>query len=79
MKARINAAWITVMKIDLFWRKAPVTLKWKLRVLDSVIHSKILYGMETLVISQSDDDKIDAFQIRIFRKSLTLSIHTGHM
>ena len=24
-KARINAAWITVMKLDVFWRKAPVT------------------------------------------------------
>ena len=50
-----------------FWRKAPVTLKWKLKVLDAVIHSKVLYGMETLVISQSDYDKIDAFQTRIFR------------
>ena len=38
-------------KLDLFWRKAHVALKWKLRVLDAVIHSKVLYGMETLVIS----------------------------
>ena len=50
VKARIAAAWLTVMKLDLFWRKAPVTLKWKLRVLDAVIHSKVLYGMESLVI-----------------------------
>ena len=24
VKAIINAAWVTVMKLDLFWRKAPV-------------------------------------------------------
>ena len=72
VKTRLTAAWLTVMKLDLFWRKAPVTLKWKLRVLDAVIHSKVLYGMESLVISQSDLDKIDAFQNRIFRKILNI-------
>ena len=47
--------------------RTPVTLKWERIVLDAVIHSKVPYGMETLVISQSDYDKIDAFQTRIFR------------
>ena len=68
----INAAWITVMKLDIFWRKAPVTIKWKLRVLDAVINSKVLYGTETLVTAQSDYNKLDAFQIRIFRKMLRI-------
>ena len=67
------------MKLDLVWRKTPVTLKWELRVLDAVIHSKVLYVMETFVISQSDCDKIDAFQIRISEEPLTSSIHIGHM
>ena len=60
------------MKLALFWRKAPVTLKWKLAVFDAVTHSKVLYGMETHVISQSDYDKIDAFQTRIFRIALNI-------
>ena len=72
VKATINAAWVTVMKLDLCWEKTPVTLKWKPRVLDAIIRSKVPYGMETLVISQSDYDKIDAFQIRIFRKPLNI-------
>ena len=42
VKARFNAAWLTVVKLDLFWRKTPVTLKWKLRVPDAVIHPKVL-------------------------------------
>ena len=37
---RITAVWLAVMKLDLFWRKTSVTLKWKLRVLDAAIHSK---------------------------------------
>ena len=67
--SRVHYAWLTVMKLDLFWRKAPATLKWKPRVLDAAIHPKV-YGMETLVIPQSDYDQIDAFQVRIFRKIL---------
>lgn len=56
------------MNLDFSWRKTPVTLKWKLRVLDAVVYSKALYGMRTFVISQSDYDKIDAFQIIVLRK-----------
>ena len=60
------------MKLDPFWRKAPVILKRKFRVLDAVIHSKVLYGMETLVITQSDYDKIDAFQNSAFSKTFNI-------
>ena len=67
------------MKLDLFWGEAPVTLKWKLRVLDAVIHSKVLYGMESLVISQSDYDKVDAFQNRIFRTILNMKHYWSHV
>ena len=49
------------MELDLFRRTAPVTFKWKLRVLDAVVHPKILYGMEAFVISPSGYNKIDAF------------------
>ena len=51
----------------------------KAEVKARVIHPKVRYGMETLVISQSDYDKIDESQIRIIRGFLTSSIHTGHM
>ena len=60
------------MKLDLFWRKTRVTLNWKLKVLDTVIHSNILCGMETFVISQFGYDKIEVFQFRIFRKILDI-------
>ena len=51
--------------------KSTCNTKNKVRVLDAVIHSKVLYGMETLVISQAGYDNIDAFQVRIFRKTLS--------
>ena len=53
----INAAWLTVMKLDPFWRKAPVTMKWKLRVSDAVVNTIIFYGMETFPTTQSYHDK----------------------
>ena len=67
-KARITAAWLTVMKLDLFWRKTPVILRWKFRVFDAAMHSKVLYGTETFVISKFVYDKIGVFQVRILGK-----------
>ena len=54
---RINAAWLTFMKLDPFWRKVPITMEWKLRVRDAVINTKVLYGMETFPTTPSDYDK----------------------
>ena len=42
-------------------------MKWKLRVLDAVITTNVLCGMETFPTAQPDYDKIYAFQIRIVR------------
>ena len=37
----ISNTWHTVQKLDLLWKKAPVSMKWKLRVYDAVIVSKL--------------------------------------
>ena len=58
------------MKLDLFWRKTPVTRKWKLRFLDVAITPEVFYGMETLVIPRPDHDKVDVFQVQIFTNIL---------
>ena len=50
---RIAITWTTLKRLNLLWRKAPVSLKWKLRVFDAVITAKLIYGLETHLRSRN--------------------------
>ena len=69
---RITSTWGVVKKLDLLWRRAPVSLKWKLRIYNAVIVNRVLYGLETIPLTQADDDKLDAFHYRGLRKLLRI-------
>eukprot|EP00972_Heterocapsa_arctica_P013816 2037709-Heterocapsa_arctica.AAC.1 len=61
---------MTLKKLNVFLTKSPASIKWKLRVYDAVIVSKLLYGLETLSLTDTDISKLDALQIRGLRKIL---------
>eukprot|EP00972_Heterocapsa_arctica_P087360 12883775-Heterocapsa_arctica.AAC.1 len=61
---------MTLKQLNVFWTKSPASIKWKLRVYDAVIVSKLLYGLEALSLTDADVAKLDAFQIRGLRKIL---------
>ena len=42
-------------------------MKWKIRVLDAVIVSKLLYGLESVPFTEQDCNRLDAFQYRGLR------------
>ena len=44
---RIVNTTTTLKKLDMFWKDAPVSTTWKLRLHDAVISSKLLYGLES--------------------------------
>ena len=46
INARITNTRIVLSKLNIFWKKAPVSITWKLRAHDAVIASKLLYGLE---------------------------------
>ena len=69
---RLTSTWLTVRKLDLLWKKAPVSLKWKLRVFDAVIVSKLFYGLESIRFTEQDCAKLGAFQYRGLRKILNI-------
>ena len=70
IRHRITNTWVTVRKLDLLWKKAPVSLKWKLRVFDTVIISKLLYGLEAIPFTEQSCKQLDAFQYRGLRQIL---------
>ena len=61
---RLAAALATCNRMKLFWDKANTTVRWKLRVFDSILRSKVLYG--------PDLAKINAFQMKFLRRILKI-------
>ena len=56
-----------------YWKATNASLKWQLLIFDAVIKSKIIYGLETVHLTQAMIKKIDAFQLRCLRKILGLA------
>ena len=74
---RISNTWHTVHKLDLLWKKAPVSMKWKIIVFD------VLLSLNYTVWNQChSQNKIATdwtpFSTEGSEKSYTLSIHIGH-
>ena len=60
----------TWMKLHVYWKAANASKKWKLVIFDAVVRSKLLYGLETLHLTQSQARKLDVFQLKGLRKIL---------
>ena len=61
-----------VKKLELFWKKAQTTLKWKLNVYNAVVVTKLIYGLETLQFTEAQGRVLDTFQQRGLRKILNI-------
>ena len=69
---RLAAALATCNRMKLFWDKANTTTRWKLRVFDSILRSKVLYRLECIQLTQPDIDKINSFQMKSLRRILKI-------
>ena len=71
---RKAAAMATWKRLDIFWKKANCPPKFKLIVLDAVIRSKLVYGLDCIQIPEAALNTLNAFQLKGIRK--ILGIHT---
>lgn len=69
---RLAAATATCNRMKLFWDKANNTIRWKIRVFESILRSKVLYGLECIQLTQPDLDKLNAFQLKNLRRILKI-------
>ncbi len=51
-------------KMKIFWEKADTTIKWKLQVYGAIVRSKLLYGLEAIQPTNSEQKRLNAFQMR---------------
>ena len=63
----------TWFKLDTFWKTTVCSNRWKLQVYDAIIKNKPLYWLETVHLTQTQQKKVNAFQLRGLRKILGLS------
>ena len=69
---RIAMAIKTCAQLKLFWDRADTSISWKLRVFNSIVKSKLMYGLETIQLTQGEQNKIDAFQMKRIRRILKI-------
>ena len=67
---RIGSVNAMASQLQLFWSKAGTTVKWRLRMFEAALSSKLLYGLETTQLTKSELNSIDAFQMKMLRKIL---------
>ena len=72
LSKRISNAAVTMKKLDLFWHHSNCPAKFKILVIDSVLRSKVLYGMESAQINEPDLKRLETFQLKALRKVLKL-------
>ena len=68
ISTRIINTTTTLNKLDMFWKRAPVSTTWKLRVHDAVISGKLLYGLESASLTNAEYERLGSFQIKALRK-----------
>ncbi len=68
VSARIRVAGSTAKKLKVFWNNTSCSKKWKALVYNAVVISQLIYGLETLPLTNNLLNKLDAFQMRGFRK-----------
>ena len=71
INCRMQQTLITWYKLELSWKAAACSVKWKLEVYDA-IKNKLLYGLETIHLTQAMQQKVNTFQLRGLRKILNL-------
>ena len=69
---RIAAARLTLKSLDLFWLHSSCPIKFKILVADAVIRSKVLYGLESAHVEDSDIKILEVFQLKVLRKILKM-------
>ena len=56
------------LKLNDFWETVNCSKHWKLQMCYAITKNKLLYGLETVHLTQAMNKKGNAFQLRGFRK-----------
>ncbi len=72
LHTRLTKALTTAYKLKEFWKGCNAPLKWKLQVYNAVIVSQLIYGLNTIHLTDSCLQSLDTFQLRGLRQILRI-------
>ena len=72
LQTRLTKALTTAYKLKEFWKGCIAPLKWKLQVYNAVIVSQLIYGLNTIHLTDSCLQTLDTFQLRGLRQILRI-------
>ena len=54
------------------WNKSICSKKWKILIYNAIVISQLIYGLETIPMNQNQITRLNAFQMKGFRKILKI-------
>ena len=72
ISSRIAATMPIMFALNHFWKQTKCSTRWKIEIFNSVIVSKLLYGLETLQYHINSFTRINTFQMKGLRKILDI-------
>ena len=69
----INEVRLTWTRLHPYWKATNSSKKWQLIIYGAIVRSKLLYGLETLHLTEPMAKKLDAFQLRGLQQILGLN------
>ena len=68
IQERITECMLTLKRLDLFWLHGDCSIRQKINVFNSVIRSKLAYGLESVQLNKAAINKLDVIQLKGLRK-----------
>ena len=68
LQKRIADCMLVLNKLHVFWRHGVASAEKKLEVYNAVIKTKLIYGLESMQLTQAAARKLDTFQLKRLRK-----------
>ncbi len=65
---RISSCLPVIKSLELLWKHAECSTKWKLQVYNAVVVSRVAYGLETVELTEPLVKKLNGFYLRGLRK-----------
>ena len=73
VRGRIREAMGILKRMHQFWRHSNCNLRFKLTVIQAVLFSKILFGLESAELTPSAQSSLDVFHLKCLRKVLKMT------
>ena len=71
--ARIEMTVATQTKLDIIWKNKAIKLSSKIRLMHSLVNSVFLYACETWILTAEFEKRVQALEMRCFRRLLCIS------